>query len=82
MRYETEMNNYVEKGHARCLSTKEAELKSDQTYYLPHHGVVNPRKPEKLRVVYDAAAQYGGHSLNSKLLSGPDLANNLGFGKV
>ncbi|XP_064648573.1 uncharacterized protein LOC135500838 [Lineus longissimus] len=76
-RYETEMNGYIAKGHARRLSPEEAELKSDQTYYLPHHGVVNPKKPKKLRVVFDAAAKYSGHSLNSKLISGPDLTNNL-----
>ena len=42
-----------------------------------HDGVYHPRKPEKLRVVFDCSVEYQGHNLNSKLLSGPDFINNL-----
>jgi hypothetical protein len=42
-----------------------------------HHPVVHPQKAEKVRVVFDCAAKYGGTSLNDMLLQGPDLTNTL-----
>ena len=45
--------------------------------YVPHHGVTNVSKPGKVRVVFDAAAQFDKTSLNEKLLKGPDSLNNL-----
>ena len=45
--------------------------------YLPHHPVVNPRKPGRLRVVFDCSPKFNGTSLNDKLMKGPDLANSL-----
>ncbi|KZS07409.1 Uncharacterized protein APZ42_028876 [Daphnia magna] len=52
-RYKAVINDYVAKGFARPL--KESELKDTfgRNWCLPHHGVVNPRKPEKVRVVFD-----------------------------
>ena len=48
-----------------------------KTWYIPHHGVIHPRKPGKVRVVFDCSAEFGGTSLNKQLLSGPDLTNQL-----
>lgn len=45
------------------------------TWYIPHHGVYHPRKPEKIRVVFDCSAKFAGTSLNDHLLTGPDLTN-------
>lgn len=67
------INDYVRKGYARRLTETEAAKTGPRTWYLPHFGVVNPHKPEKLRMVFDAAACVDGVSLNSVLLSGPDL---------
>ncbi len=48
-----------------------------EKWYLPHHGIYHPKKPEKLRVVFDCSAKHKGTSLNEHLLSGPDMMNNL-----
>ncbi|XP_041789702.1 uncharacterized protein LOC121604290 [Chelmon rostratus] len=51
--------------------------KDGNTWYIPHHGVYHPRKPEKIRVVFDCSARFEGTSLNDHLLTGPDLTNAL-----
>ncbi|XP_043230776.1 uncharacterized protein LOC122386061 [Amphibalanus amphitrite] len=74
--YEAELQAYVEAGHARKLSQEEADQRLKKRWLLPHHAVVNPNKP-KLRVVFDAAATHLGVSLNSELMKGPDMLQNL-----
>lgn len=37
----------------------------------------HPRKPNKLRVVFDGSAKFNGMSLNNTLLTGPDLIKSL-----
>ena len=46
-------------------------------WYLPHHPVVHPHKPGKVRRVLNGAAKLHGHSLNNALLTGPDLLQSL-----
>ena len=45
--------------------------------YVSHHGVYHPKKPDKIRVVFDCSARYAGTSLNQNLLQGLDLTNSL-----
>lgn len=47
------------------------------SWFLPINVVVNPKKPGKVRLVWDAAATVNGVSLNSQLLTGPDLLTPL-----
>ena len=75
--YQKVLRGYVEQGFARKLTPAEEQEEHPRTWYLPHHGVTNPQKPEKLRVVFDAAAKCDGTSLNDVLLTGPDLLKNL-----
>ena len=49
----------------------------EKIWYLPHHPVFNPNKPGKVRRVAKSAAKFNGQSLNSILITGPDLLNNL-----
>lgn len=74
--YNNGIHAYVEAGHARKLSAEEAAVPDDKLWLLAHHGVQSPAKP-KMRIVFDAAATYQGVSLNSQLLKGPDLLQNL-----
>ena len=76
-RYSDVMNSYIDKGFARKLNADEMKVVNDKTWYLPHHSVLNPKKPNKVRVVFDAAASLKGVSLNSQLVTGPDLLNSL-----
>ena len=53
------------------------ESSSEREWYLPHHPVINPNKPGKVRKVLNGAAKFHGESLNKSLLTGPDLLQNL-----
>jgi len=48
-----------------------------ECWYLPLFGVYHPKKPNQIRGVFDSSAIYQGVSLNTMLMSGPDLTNNL-----
>ena len=75
--YTTFMEAMVVSGHAEKVPNEELKLDSGRTWYLPHHGVYNPKKPGKLRVVFDCSVEFGGQVLNDQLLQGPDMTNNL-----
>ncbi|KAL5011350.1 hypothetical protein ScPMuIL_009901 [Solemya velum] len=75
--YVTFMQNIIECGHAEKVPDDELTLKDGKTWYIPHHGVCNSKKPDKIRVVFDCSARYEGVLLNDCLLKGPDLTNDL-----
>ena len=52
-------------------------VENPREWYLPHHPVFHPHKPGKVRRVLNGAAKFHGVSLNSKLLTGPDLLQTL-----
>ena len=49
----------------------------DKIWYLSTHPVENPNKPGKIRRVANAASKFKGCSLNTCLLTGPDLLADL-----
>ena len=77
IKYRELMDSYIRSGFARKLSEKKLAKESSTHWYLPHHPVTSPTKPGKVRIVFDAAAEYEGTSLNKNLLSGPDMTNSL-----
>ena len=52
-------------------------IDNPREWYLPHHPVFHSHKPGKVRRVLNGAAKFHGVSLNSKLLTGPDLLQTL-----
>ena len=69
------MTEMIQRGDAKIIPAE--ELDNDPVWYIPHHGVYHPKKPDKLRVVFDCSARYQGVALNDYLLQGLDLTNSL-----
>ncbi len=66
-----------QKGYARKVPSEKLNRNDGRVWYLPHHGIYHPKKPNKIRVVFDCSAEYQGTSLNQQLFQGPDLTNGL-----
>ncbi|XP_054652021.1 uncharacterized protein LOC129192244 [Dunckerocampus dactyliophorus] len=68
------MENLFRREHAEAAPP----LRDGQErWYLPLFGVYHPKKPDRIRVVFDSSAPCEGVSLNDVLLKGPDLNNSL-----
>ncbi|XP_062537655.1 uncharacterized protein LOC134205975 [Armigeres subalbatus] len=75
---EKQISEYQSKGYAHKATSQEMqESDPSRTWYLPLGVVTNPRKPGKIRIIWDAAAKSNGVSLNDMLLKGPDLLSSL-----
>ena len=78
LRYSDTIASDLKKGYVSILSTIELAATANQpVWYVPHHPVLNPHKPDKVRRVCNAASKFRGYSLNDMLLAGPDLLANL-----
>lgn len=64
------ISDYEHKGYIKEVSGIKPQ---DPWWLLPIFPVINPNKPEKCRLVWDGAAKVDGQSLNSFLVTGPDL---------
>ncbi|XP_047473555.1 uncharacterized protein LOC125028204 [Penaeus chinensis] len=71
------MKDLIKKGYAEEAPCQGLNFNDGRVWYIPHHGVYHPKKPDKIRVVFDCSAMYKSESLNKNLLQGPDLTNNL-----
>ncbi|XP_062701238.1 uncharacterized protein LOC134285126 [Aedes albopictus] len=68
------IEEYLENGYIHEATSHELESADPKkVWYLPLGVVKNPKKPNKIRLVWDAAAKVGGISLNTMLLKGPDM---------
>ncbi|XP_055638295.1 uncharacterized protein LOC129776590 isoform X2 [Toxorhynchites rutilus septentrionalis] len=73
-----QIRDYLKKGYAHKATNEEiSSSDSRRVWYLPLGVVINPKKPNKIRLIWDAAATFNGVSFNSKILKGPDLLTPL-----
>ena len=75
-KYKETIEGYIESGYAERVPIDEIAM-DDSAWYLPHHPVYNPKKRDKVRIVFDCAAKHYGICLNDALKQGPDLVNGL-----
>ncbi|XP_038106588.1 uncharacterized protein LOC119766221 [Culex quinquefasciatus] len=72
------IKDYETKGYAHKITQNELETTDpSRVWYLPLGVVRNPKKPEKIRLIWDAAARVNGTSFNDMLLKGPDMTASL-----
>ncbi|XP_014663229.1 PREDICTED: uncharacterized protein LOC106805948 [Priapulus caudatus] len=76
-KYVFEMNQLLKRGYAEPVPQEDMHRGDGKVWYLPHHPILNPKKPDKCRIVFDCAARHNGTSLNDIVHQGPDLANRL-----
>ncbi|XP_062535741.1 uncharacterized protein LOC134204945 [Armigeres subalbatus] len=73
-RVKKQIEEYEAKGYAHRITPAELQAtERSKVWYLPLGVVQNPKKPDKLRLIWDAKARVGGTSFNDMLLKGPDL---------
>ena len=73
--YQKTLDTDIEKRYVKSVTF--SDTTPDRIWLLPHHLVTNPNKPGKVRRVSNTASTFKGYSLNSNLLTGPDLVNSL-----
>ena len=71
------MKEMIDEGQAERVPDEELHLSTGHVWYIPHHGVYHPQKPDKIRVLLNDSAVFKGESLDRHLLHGPDLTNSL-----
>ena len=80
-KYHKTVKHYIDNNHATKIAPEDLTPEKASTTpimnYIPHHAASNHCKPDKVRVVYDAAVKYRNCSLSDHLLKGPYLLNNL-----
>ena len=74
-RYTESIHILLQKGYAEEVSGTNGI--DGVVWYLPHHPVLNPRKPGKVHIVYSCGARFQGISLNDRKHQEPDLTNKL-----
>ncbi|XP_077865856.1 uncharacterized protein LOC144352901, partial [Saccoglossus kowalevskii] len=75
--YKAFMEDIIQKKYAVRVPSEMLDRNDGKVWFIPHHGVYHPNKPDKIRVVFDCSAKWLGLSLNDLLLQGPDLTNSL-----
>ncbi|CAH8545054.1 unnamed protein product [Schistosoma haematobium] len=73
--------NSIESKFTKTYAERVLEIYLQPSYrprgYLPHHAVLNMKKPEELRVVLDCAAEFAGVSMIDMIYQEPDTTAEL-----
>ena len=75
--YQQSIDTDVEKGFVKILDESKVKGTLGNEWYLPHHPVLNPNKPGKVRRVCNAGSKHKEVCLNDKLLARTDLLHDL-----
>lgn len=75
--YCASMEELISEGYAHVVPQEKLDGPRGKVWYLPHHPVKHPMKPEKTRIVFDCASKFQNVSLNNEVYQGPDLTNKL-----
>ena len=78
-KYAETIREDIQKGYVITVRAHDPKSRADRECYLPHHPVLNPNKPGKVRPVLNRASKCHGSSLKKSLLVGPDLLQSLIF---
>ena len=62
-KYTEQMEAIISKGYAEAVP-EDKIVSNKRKWYIRHHPVINPKKPDQVRIVYDCAAVVGSKSLN------------------
>ena len=62
-KYSIQIQTMLDKNYTELVHDN-FQIISKKVWYIPHHSVINPYKPDKLRVVFDCNTEYKGISLN------------------
>ena len=73
--YASFMEDMIRKGFAEKSDPKANQ--QGKSWFILHHGVYHLSNTDKIRIVFDCSAEYDGVSVNKRLLSGPDLTNQI-----
>lgn len=49
------MQGLIANGHAEKIPSTETDVDSGHIWYIPHHGIYHPKKPDRIRVVFDCS---------------------------
>ena len=76
-KYNATTQSDLTKGFASVLTSEELKSSNQGLWYVPHHPVLNPNKPDKMRRICNAASNFHGLFMNDTLQGGPELLANL-----
>ena len=62
--YVASLEKVIQEGFAEKVPSEDMCRAGGKVWYIPHYGMYQSKKPEKIRVVFDCSSQFQGMSLN------------------